>query len=821
MALYNQVDFKADIYKHNFMKNIKTDNVFNLSLNQSEELCNIVIATVISHDMSWGDFVKSLSNILVEYIKKLKPEYELPKRKRDIGLYNLQSIQKIKSYEEIISYLSVIKGEKVEENLKNHFLISLVNDEEYNHFAQLFYKYHEMSHKQQKAFLCLCAELIITQEITRTMLDWIIVTFSKVCKGGIDKNIEVCLSGRKKDFYIKLTDRITFLRLLYSITIISPGDDKTTAIKQIKDVLLAVLGNEDFNPRSFVEMCYYYAILNLLSMENLRNMLINTATNVILVLFSDKISTVCREKVAEQIKLKTLANTESFLNFNENSISFCAEIIHHFDSEISNNEVKAIVEDKLKEMHVNYFENNTYDRKTNTYEYYINEIEPLMDTYAKEYKNEAEFSKWIAEHRRFYEGYYNIESRTRSISIYGNRNPGFQNTIDDFAYFIVHKDLLCSKIKGYNGINKNYWEYMTESMQSENRYKEIKDVLDKVFKSTTTYKGNNPRIKRIKAYKEINIDLLTEAISIELSKPIEEKYAIEIVHFDSMSDLIKKILHNESNEKWQNQIIKYQKHRSKILTELFSKLFIIISPSKDRMDSTPEIGQPLIRKAKKYAGVNVDKMKLIQAILKELENYPYVENSTNNVTVYAREIVHNHSLSSLRLPGYSGLGTTQWKNRFRNIDNKTERISELKKFFYKEFFIIKTCLDALDDINAYSEIQKCVHIGINEIDSLVSAINDELFRQSTSRIKRIDYLLDKFKIFAVSNETAVDFEMELSDDESEMQSMRWAGFDETRYHDAMLYMCLNCDYPIDNCNNPMEMYEKINATPGYGYYENE
>lgn len=623
MALYKPSDFMADM---------QTNDIIKLNPQQSEELCKLVLEIPITQNMSWNDFNTALRKNLEEYLKKIKSKYEFPKLSSDLGTIKTPDIIKVKSYKGIIDYLDEIKGNKIEENLKNFFLSSLSADEEHNHFAQMFYKSNKMQPTQKKDFLCLYSELLLTHEITRPMLDWIISTYSKVCKGGINKNIGNPLSNGEEGFYKNLKERIQFLRLAFSITVISPDDEEKTAKKQYRKVLMAVLGNEDFNPKSFVEMCYYYVIINMRSIEELESLLRDTAANIILKLFGDTIKNINKNEVKNHLKTVTSATIENFLNFNKNSLSLCTEVIQHFDAEISKVEVKKIVEAKLNRLAVNYFNSEVSHRKTITYEYFHETVELKVTMLKKQ------FSEWMIGERRFYETYFNIESRTRYIK-YGD--------------------------------------------------------------------------------------------------------AIETI-------------------------------------------------------------------------------------------------TASDIEQYAEEIVYEDSLKVLDIKGFKYLGNTHWKKKIFDLQSTEERINEVEK-------MLNDFSDAVKRYNGDKEIVAGVRVYL-EIDrqSLATAIVEKInsLYSKNKKITRKDYLFTKFKAYVDSGisatnkifsyeEAAVDFETELSDIdyeaeteladadyESEMRKMRWEGFNPLRYHDAMLYMCLNCDYPVDNCDNPMEMFKKINATPGYGYYEN-
>lgn len=539
MALYNPENFIEDMQSHPRLQ---------LSKEKSIKLCDQILKIEISGSMSWEEFNKELHTTLEEYLAKEKSDYKIPELKSDIGLIKVPDIAEINSYEGIISYLDVIKGNKIEENLKRFFLRSQLNDEEHNHFAQLFKTYSDMKLQYQSAFLCLYSELLLTQTITRKMLDFIISIFSKKCKGGINNNIGNSLSNGKEDYYIKLNDRISFLRLVFAITIVSPDDEVQESIDQSKNILLSVFGHDDYNPKSFVEMCYYYAILNMLSVEELEKLLRSTAVNVVVNLFSDSISELKKEKVEEYIAEKNLSLIEGFLDFRKYSINFCIPIIQKFNPELSSYEIEKIIENKLNKIKVDYFSGNVLRRDTFTYEYYLNEIEPRVNMYSTEYCNEDEFSEWMAGHRRFYEGYYEIRSKTRSLDF---GIPEKASDVEQYAWEIVFENTLEElDIKGFKWLGKRNWKKkLLELPTKQERIMEMWSILNRLsealekynYNENEMYREDKEKVRKVRAYLEVDREFLITAIIDRLDNEDEKNnitrsdYLLTI--FKSLADL--------------------------------------------------------------------------------------------------------------------------------------------------------------------------------------------------------------------------------------------------------------------------------------------
>lgn len=759
--------------------------------------------------------------------------------------------------------------------MKTEFLKSQTTDqdiekEKYNYFAKLFYEWNKMRSAQRKAFLCCYAQVLLTQKMTRLMLNWIITTFSRVCKGGIDSSLGAQLSGDEVN-YEKFIGRTSLLHLAYSITIVDIEDiedneeSNKIIVERSRRILLSVLSRDDFNPKSFLDMTYYYAIMNSLSYDELERMLRKTAFLVIKHFFADIIDDNHVDIINNFFNEMSLSSIEGFLEFDDTSVAKIVPLLQMVDPSIDYEETKAIVDKKLEDMGVNYFNGNVLERNTNTYGYFKDTIEPMILIYSDRYLLPDEFCEFMVHERRSYENYFNIQSRTRSITLYGASFPLYPSRETDYAYLIVHTNCLNEKIKGYEGIGKNKWkETILKIKDHKEQINAIIEILEKVFEEISRYNGCKLNINRIREYRDnVDIKTLACAILLELLRPVEEKYAIEIVHKDSLAALNFPELETINNQSWKDQLrsIPDEKTRLSILSDKFNSVFERISPSKDSDSSEkPEkIKGAGSQTARKYASKDTDKEKLINAIAEELKTVKYpdknnictelqntiaeelfdldidlnelffetqcVEEKINSdfdfsdVKKYAREIVHFNSLADIGLPGYNGIGKIQWKNRMREIEDKEERIKRIEELLKKAFEEINRCWDNRKDDEISLEIIKdCMRW---EVAELARAVNDELFREGVDvysrsvSVDRAKYLYKFFKDCIEDNCDGGYFMEELSEvgENNDLVANRWAYFSVDRYQDAMLFMCLNS-------NNPISMFERINSMPGYGYYEN-
>ncbi|MCR5141884.1 MAG: hypothetical protein K6C68_05065 [Ruminococcus sp.] len=521
MALYKPDNFTDDItvmLKIDHSEAVKLKDTLLKNDGKKEK----PVYELVDKEPEWESFNADMKDLLTSFMNKLQPGFSLPAP--DISKVNSPDINKAKTFEEILAYLDYVKGKNREDNLKSYILNSQ-NEEKYNYFARIFDLWYDknMKPKMKEAFLCCYAEVLLTQQLTQPMLNFIISTFAKVYKGGIDKSLNVQLS--RGEFINEITERSSFLHLIYAITFVYADDDKDdndnkeTASKRINEIL-SLLSVEGFNPKSFLDVTYYYAIVNMLSFQELESMLRNTAKLVIINLFGDDMS-----DVAESFsKNNTLSEIEGFLDFNKASI----EQLHKYPGlELDENKMFDSIKDKDEDKKgVNYFNGNVITRGTDTFNFSQFTVDPKMDVYSDQYILPEELCEWMAKDRHFYESYYDIESKTRAESVYGNVTPYTPDSERDYAYLIVHKDLLSGKIGSVNGIGKLWKDDFRGITDEKQRIKDIKKFFEESFERISdALESDNLRkdYSKIDACMQFNTLVLAEAVNNELKR---EKSAV-------------------------------------------------------------------------------------------------------------------------------------------------------------------------------------------------------------------------------------------------------------------------------------------------------
>ncbi len=482
MALYNPDNFAEDI-----------TTIFKIERSEADMLKDTILQTKVVKTMKWESFNEELKSKLTGFMVNRQHDFSLPTPDPDMKMKSVPKYDQANTFEDICAYLDAIKGNHIEDNLKRHILKSQTEEVKYNYFARIFdlWNHNNMKPKMKDAFLCCYAEVLLTQQLTQPMLNFIISTFAKVYKGGLDPSLNSQLSGDKnggKIKYDQIEKRDSFLHLIYAITFVDSDDDKKISSKRSKEVLLSVLSQDDYNPRSFLDVTYYYAIINLLCFSELEKMLRDTAKLVILNLFGDNLSSAA-ESFSNNI---TLSKIESFLDFNLASIEAFQDYLqeNYSDLKLDEKEAISIAERRMKEMKVNYFNDNVYDRETNTYDYSQASVEPKV-----EYMIPEKFCRWMAEERRFYESYYDIESKTRAETLYGYPIPETPSNETDYAYLIVHEGLLDFKIGNYSGIGSKFWKNRFRNIDEGQRIEKIEQFLKTNFDKITN-ELNNIEYKR-------------------------------------------------------------------------------------------------------------------------------------------------------------------------------------------------------------------------------------------------------------------------------------------------------------------------------------
>lgn len=492
---YNSDDFITEL-------NALCENKIN-----AEELYQKLISMKIPEKMCWTEFEFKIRETTEKFLKdsgatalNFHEVYTMD------GTNNSKDFSKRKTFDEIIGYLDILKGMTVEKSLKSMIYNSNFEDEHHNYFACIF---KVLVHKQgiidYTSFLCCYAQMIITKQISRLMLNWIIAKYLKHCTGGIDKSLGRMLNSDDVK-YEDFRNRSSFFRLIFSLRFPGTDDIETKA----KDMMMKCFGEDDFNPRSFLDMMYYYGLLNFSSNDEINSSLRMLTENVIMFIYSDT----DKKTVSEFVKEIPLDSVKSFLDFNPESLEIIAPL---FKGKYSLADLKIIAEKKFIELEVNYFKSDVSLRETYTYEYFAETLKPVI----KRTKDVSELIAWMVPQRRFYEGYFRIISRTRHDEFC----PTYRESDEEIAaYEIVFSDTLNFNAGDYVKIGTSEWKKNIIEGKYEERTEKIAKILDPVLDKISKYSGESEYMDKVQSYTVLDRNQLYEAINYELSRySVKEK----------------------------------------------------------------------------------------------------------------------------------------------------------------------------------------------------------------------------------------------------------------------------------------------------------
>ena len=242
----------------------------------SQELCgNIsVIEKQLRRNSSWSDFNDILKGTISRYFKIFGTEvFYPPVPQSSQELYHLPDISDVQCEEEIIEYLSIIKNRSVENNLKRLFLLSQNEENErFNYFAAIFYALSGT--KDKVSFICLYTQMILTQNISRSMLCFLIAKYAKFVTNSLDASLGSALNSGKINFE-GFINRAQFLRIVYALRLVD-NENKNGVTMRSRKLIRDCLSMDDYNPRSFIEMIYYFSVFHGLASEENKKIMQST-----------------------------------------------------------------------------------------------------------------------------------------------------------------------------------------------------------------------------------------------------------------------------------------------------------------------------------------------------------------------------------------------------------------------------------------------------------------------------------------------------------------------------------------------------------------
>lgn len=535
MALYNQKDFIADVKKE-----------FHLSDEQSNSIAKQILRVKITKTSDWDDFNSQLKEVIYSSFLNTDVSINFPEVEIDKQLLNIPNYAEATKKEEIIQYLDAIKGNNIEENLKRLFLNSqLEKNIKYNYFYCIFTALlsQQASNKHVETFLLCYTMVLVTQKVSHTSLKSLITIYADRCSEGLDSSLQAQLSGDASINYEQFKIRSSFLRLVYALRIVDDSDSEL-AIKKSKDLLMTHCCTDGYDPRSFLDMVYYYVLMNGKSSSVLERMLRKTAVGVILKTFGEQVS----EKAAEEfVKNWSSAQVKSFLNLNKESLKKCIPLLQSNGITVTAKQIISMAEEKFKRMHVNYFDYDVTQKNEDsyTYQYFLDTVEPLIDPKSGKHMKSSDFCVWMASQRQYYECYYNVSSRTRFEDFFDVSPIDFATDYEQYAYEIVQMNSLSKNVvSDFKPLGTSQWKTEIRKLETyEQKFQAVQNLLDSRLDTIAQYNGDGELAIGIRIYATINRKELYSAIVDEVNKmPFVKGEVI------TRADYLLKIFHEYAEE---------------------------------------------------------------------------------------------------------------------------------------------------------------------------------------------------------------------------------------------------------------------------------
>ena len=516
----------------------------------SQELCgNIsVIEKQLRRNSSWLDFNDILKGTISGYFKEFGTEvFYPPVPQSSQELYNLPDISDVQCEEEIIEYLSIIKNRSVENNLKRLFLLSQNEENErFNYFAAIFYALSGTSSrkKDKVSFICLYTQMILTQNISRSMLCFLIAKYAKFVTNSLDASLGSALNSGKINFE-GFINRAQFLRIVYALRLVD-NENKNEVTMRSRKLIRDCLSMDDYNPRSFIEMIYYFSVFHGLASEENKKIMQSAMGFIIKKIFID----ISYEAIEEYVEKEPENHVIDFLEFDKSSIDNISDFIikEYGDGSI---DIKEIVHEFLEKLGV--FKDPTTYRAESTYEFFLDNVIPAIQNCV----DPQQFCEWMAGQSRFYESYYYNESYSRT-TFFGDGEYEENSVVGKAANMIIYENVLnINGVVSFTTLNTQGWK---------------KDVL--------AQETDQEQLEKVKEYIGLRLDQIQAYRDPEDNRGSEKIYRIKWFLACDRNELYKVIL---------NELIQNERHRNSNRSDILFNAFRMCAESGEGVEEFIDI----------------------------------------------------------------------------------------------------------------------------------------------------------------------------------------------------------------------------------------
>ncbi|SFD30114.1 hypothetical protein [Ruminococcus albus] len=491
-----------------FDKDVFTDHIKQITdQGNADALADALLKYKYNNKTDWETYKKALCDIIDQHgITRRKPDSGYPFDVPEIDSVDVSDIENIKKYldftkgmhieSEICCYLvgsPTLVYKYKEDNGEETFEIS--DDIKYDYMEQLFNKYKDgrNSTDKKKNFNLIYAVYLITGKISVAMMYNIINAYGNEVTDGFSKALTPVFSktNLSDDAAVDtLMQIIHILRVPRNLRVPRYADKN----KAIAAYLIKRCFKKDFyDPRSFVQIIYYYATVNDIPYDEMSILFKDT----VLIVMDKVLDGIVEPKRRRDLFYNQGIEPEKWIsmdNYRKTDSSVMKALREA--SGLNNKELFDRMEKNVRPI-VRPIGDEEETKQITTYEIFCDQILTKMD-----YKQKP-FIDYITNSKKFYEGFFK-EHISYSRSMEFNITPNCD--IEIMAYEIVFNNVM-HKAKIYQN-KKHYGLYkftsinfknMTEQKRKVYLRREISDCFDFV----TKYEGNNEKIKEIANYPTI------------------------------------------------------------------------------------------------------------------------------------------------------------------------------------------------------------------------------------------------------------------------------------------------------------------------------
>lgn len=519
MANYNESDFYNEL-----------QTALGWSSEQIERVKNAALGIKIKAGRSWAQFLNELEAALTPV---LPTGFKYPVIDPLAALKTVLSYRDAKTIDEIKQCLDAVRGKYTELRMESYFLTNQELPENENYLARIYSRYWNIkpTDGDKKVFLLLCTQFLLTKRFTCSMMNWIIDKHAKKVLGDtLSKAFDVTLNKRTP--YAAM-ERSTLLKIAHALRI----DDFTPEqnFERTEALMIALFGEEGYDPRSFLEMLYYYASVRSLPYPKLHNSILLTAKSVLRKLLPESISTNQIDQFVNNYDAAKGQTAETLLNLagysGQNGFLSKAAGTGRNWKHLTDHATEVLEKMRVRSEY-------SPDVDSDTWQF----MQDNINEFVAKCSNPEDFVNMITADRHFYVTFFNhaYASVSQIKAAFSEPVDLAQQAAADIYWNNCWAELTFPSEIGK--LNRDKWK---ESLKKENSRTARKELLINIFNDRVNYlrsldakkinqkKSKREAFKKAHSYVSGNVDALYNAILDEVERDLfqgagREKYIFQL-----------------------------------------------------------------------------------------------------------------------------------------------------------------------------------------------------------------------------------------------------------------------------------------------------